>query len=397
MIPRTAAALLAASTLGCCMAVHGATAPALAAPGIADPTPVTTTEPLAVPADIVPISVPSPQQIIVIPPELRAQLRQNVINKSYSRERRMKLLVDYIFSKQGLGLEYDSSVTRTIEQTFRDRKGNCMSFTLLFVTLAREAGVSAYVQEVGQALSWYQEENTLYNAGHVNVGVQLGMDQGTIDLDRNILLARGGPKRISDKRALAHFYNNRGSELMQDGYIVAAKAHFDAALAQDPGFAPAWNNLGVLRMRNHQPGLAERDYLAALQRDQSYAPALSNMVNLYRFTGDEAKVDAYMHRLRRAQLGDPFYQFLQADQAEKRGDYAVAATHYRRAIRLYDKVHQFHFGLARVYFLSGDMERARRELSRALALSSEDAVMRNRYQAKMDSLRRWSKASALAH
>lgn len=397
MIPRTAAALLAASTLGCCMAVHGATAPALAAPGIADPTPVTTTEPLAVPADIVPISVPSPQQIIVIPPELRAQLRQNVINKSYSRERRMKLLVDYIFSKQGLGLEYDSSVTRTIEQTFRDRKGNCMSFTLLFVTLAREAGVSAYVQEVGQALSWYQEENTLYNAGHVNVGVQLGMDQGTIDLDRNILLARGGPKRISDKRALAHFYNNRGSELMQDGYIVAAKAHFDAALAQDPGFAPAWNNLGVLRMRNHQPGLAERDYLAALQRDRSYAPALSNMVNLYRFTGDEAKVDAYMHRLRRAQLGDPFYQFLQADQAEKRGDYAVAATHYRRAIRLYDKVHQFHFGLARVYFLSGDMERARRELSRALALSSEDAVMRNRYQAKMDSLRRWSKASALAH
>lgn len=397
MIPRTAAALLAASTLGCCMAVHGATAPALAAPRIADPTPVTTTEPLAVPADIVPISVPSPQQIIVIPPELRAQLRQNVINKSYSRERRMKLLVDYIFSKQGLGLEYDSSVTRTIEQTFRDRKGNCMSFTLLFVTLAREAGVSAYVQEVGQALSWYQEENTLYNAGHVNVGVQLGMDQGTIDLDRNILLARGGPKRISDKRALAHFYNNRGSELMQDGYIVAAKAHFDAALAQDPGFAPAWNNLGVLRMRNHQPGLAERDYLAALQRDRSYAPALSNMVNLYRFTGDEAKVDAYMHRLRRAQLGDPFYQFLQADQAEKRGDYAVAATHYRRAIRLYDKVHQFHFGLARVYFLSGDMERARRELSRALALSSEDAVMRNRYQAKMDSLRRWSKASALAH
>lgn len=397
MIPRTAAALLAASTLGCCMAVHGATAPALAAPGIADPTPVTTTEPLAAPADIVPISMPSPQQIIVIPPELRAQLRQNVINKSYSRERRMKLLVDYIFSKQGLGLEYDSSVTRTIEQTFRDRKGNCMSFTLLFVTLAREAGVSAYVQEVGQALSWYQEENTLYNAGHVNVGVQLGMDQGTIDLDRNILLARGGPKRISDKRALAHFYNNRGSELMQDGYIVAAKAHFDAALAQDPGFAPAWNNLGVLRMRNHQPGLAERDYLAALQRDQSYAPALSNMVNLYRFTGDEAKVDAYMHRLRRAQLGDPFYQFLQADQAEKRGDYAVAATHYRRAIRLYDKVHQFHFGLARVYFLSGDMERARRELSRALALSSEDAVMRNRYQAKMDSLRRWSKASALAH
>ena len=364
MIPRTAATLLAASTLGCCMAVHGATAPALAAPDITDPTSVTTTEPLAVPADIVPISVPGPQQIIVIPPELRAQLQQNVIDKSYSRERRMKLLVDYIFSKQGLGLEYDSSVTRTVEQTFRDRKGNCMSFTLLFVTLAREAGVSAYVQEVGQALSWYQEENTLYNAGHVNVGIQLGTDQGTVDLDR---------------------------------YIVAAKAHFDAALAQDPGFAPAWNNLGVLRIRNHQPGLAERDYLAALQRDQSYAPALSNMVNLYRFTGDDAKVEIYMRRLQRAQLGDPFYQFLQADQAEKRGDYAAAATHYRRAIRLYDKVHQFHFGLARVYFLSGDMERARRELSRALALSSEDTVMRNRYQAKMDSLRRWSKASALAH
>ncbi|WP_242107953.1 tetratricopeptide repeat protein [Luteimonas aquatica] len=399
MISRIAPALLAAAALGCCLGAHAATAASTGVGPFSQTRPLAApTEALAMPANAAQAdALPSPQQIMAVPPELLAQLHENVTSKSYSREKRMKLLVEFVFSKRGMGLEYDASVTRTVAETFRDRKGNCLSFTLLFVALAREAGITAYVQEVGQALSWYQENNTLYNAGHVNVGIEFGTDKGTIDLDRNILISRGGPKRISDKRALSHFYNNRGSELMEDGRIADAKAHLDTALAYDPGFSPAWNNLGVLRARDGQRALAERDYLAALRRDTSYAPALSNLVNLYRAAGDQARTDQYMRKLQRAQYGDPFYQFLQADQAERNGDYALAATHYRRAIRLYDKVHQFHFGLARVSFLTGDTQRAQRELGRALALSSEDAILRNRYQAKLDSLRRWSKAAALAH
>jgi hypothetical protein len=37
-------------------------------------------------------------------------------------------------------------------------------------------------------------------------------------------------------------------------------------------------------------------------------------------------------------------------------------------VRLYDTAHQFHFGLARVYFLAGQLKRADRELLRAQEL-----------------------------
>ncbi len=56
--------------------------------------------------------------------------------------------------------------------------------------------------------------------------------------------------------------------------------------------------------------------------------------------------------------------------------------------------HQFHFGLARVYFVSGQLERADRELTRAQLLGG--ATEQARYQAKLDSLARWRAAAGQA-
>ena len=71
---------------------------------------------------------------------------------------------------------------------------------------------------------------------------------------------------------------------------------------------------------------------------------------------------------------------------ERDGDLERAAEHYRKAIRLYDGEHRFHFGLARVYFQQGDHHRASRELARARELSQGDT--RALYQAKLETLRR---------
>ena len=44
-------------------------------------------------------------------------------------------------------LDY-SEVTRTASATFHERQGNCLSFTMLFVGLARAAGLTATYQSV---------------------------------------------------------------------------------------------------------------------------------------------------------------------------------------------------------------------------------------------------------
>jgi tetratricopeptide (TPR) repeat protein len=341
-----------------------------------------------------PPGLPSEADIMAVPPELHAQFQANVLDKSASSATRIKLLLDYTFDKRGLGLTYDPTLTRTVAETFRDRKANCLSFTLLFVALAREAGISAHVQEVGQVLTWYQEGDTIYDAGHVNVGLQIGGEYRSVDLDRNILFVRKGPKAISDDRAIAHFYNNRGSELMADGHSADARRYLQGALALAPTYPSAWNNLGVLDMREGDTAAAEHDFLAALDIERTHAPTLSNIVQLYRRSGDAGKAQFYLARLERARLSDPFHQYTVANEAEKRGDYPAAVAAYRRAIRLYSDPHQFHFGLARTYFLMGETGRARRELSRALALDNNDDRSRARYQAKLDSLRRYQQQNA---
>jgi len=332
--------------------------------------------------------IPGIDEVLEIPPDLRAMLQERVIARGGSREDRIERLAAMVLEAGGLALEYDNDRTRTVAETWRDRRANCLSFTLVFVALARAAGLEARVQEVGEVLAWYQDAGVIYNANHVNAGIRNGVQRQTVDLDSNILATRDRPRGVSDARAIAHFHNNRGAELMAAGDPAAARASLDASLASDAGFVPAWNNLGVLLLRQGDTRGAERAYLAALRLQPEHGPTLNNLVALYRRTGDLRQADRYAWRLEKAQRSDPFHQFMRALECENGGDYACAIARYRRAIRLQDGEHQFHFGLARAYFLSGDPDRAQRELQRAYALGSSDTV-RSVYRRKLEHLRRW--------
>ena len=333
--------------------------------------------------------VPTPSQILDVPAPLLAMLHEQVTAPGYSRERRLQRLVAMLFDAQGLHLSYDPDATNTISDTWQSRRANCLSFTLLFVTLANAAGIEAHVQEVAQVVSWYQASGVIYSIGHVNAGIMLDGRSGTVDLDHNVLYDRIGPQRISQQRALAHFYNNRGAERMTAGDVAGARAYFRAALGMAPEFVATWNNLGVLDARVGDLARARQDYATALRIQPRHGASLSNASAFYRRTGDTRQADLLASRLARVQHSDPFAQYMLGAQAEQRGDYAAAVRFYRRAARLYDTAHQFHFGLARVYFLAGDSRRASIEMHRARDLAgSGDDGSANRYQAKLDSLQR---------
>lgn len=362
-----------------CMAL--AAAPAWAA----DPAPaVSTAGPSATAAP------PTPAQILEVPAPLLALLHERVIDPGYSRERRLQRLVEMIFDAQGLHLAYDPEATYTITETWQTRRANCLSFTLLFVTLANLAGIDAHVQEVAQVVSWYQASGVIYSVGHVNAGIVLDGRSGTVDLDHNVLYDHLGPQRINRQRTLAHFYNNRGADHMTAGDIDTARAYFSAALGMAPDFVAAWNNLGVLDARIGHLDQARRDYETALRLQPRHGASLSNASALYRRMGDTRQAGLLASRLARVQRSDPFAQYMFGAQAEQRRDYAAAVRFYRRAVHLYETAHPFHFALARSYFLAGDARRASIEMQRARDLAGESGdALRSRYQAKLDSLQRW--------
>lgn len=341
---------------------------------------------LAAPPPAPPPAVPSPEQVMAIPPEIRAQLQERVIKTTNSPEQRLHRLVELVFRPEGLGLAYDTEATLTVAETWQQRRANCLSFTLLFVALAREIGLEARMQEVGQVMSWYEDQGLIFNAGHVNVGMRVDGRRATLDLDSNVLYDRRGPQSISDSRALAHFYNNRGAEQLAAHDYIGARAYFDAALQMDPRFVPAWSNLGVLESREDDLDAAAKDLDTALSINRFHAPALHNATKLYQRMGDSRRVAQMQSRLEQVRKRDPFYQFMQGTNAERDGDYALAAHYYREAVRLYGNAHQFHFGLARAYFLGGNNRLAMKEMKRARDLGGDP--MRAVYQSKLDGIRR---------
>lgn len=330
---------------------------------------------VAVPASVTPAvsPMPRPEQVMAVPPELRTQLQQQVIDAGGSERSRLERLTVFLFQKSGLGMEYSPDVTLTVEQAYRTRKANCLTFTLLTVALARESGLRAYGQELDDIVAWRVDDNIVYGFNHANAGITMGRAHLTVDVARDLVMARDPPKPISDQRLLALYYNNRAAELLASASPAAAAPYMAMALQLAPRYAGAWANAGVLYLREGDPRAAERDYLKALALDPANASALVNLVTLYGSNGDETRRAIYARRIEEVQVKNPYFQFLQAEDEEKQGDYAGAVQHYQRAIRLYDGDSRFYLGLAHAYQQLGDERHARRAMNRAAALSRNSA------------------------
>lgn len=341
---------------------------------------------VVLPATLESAPPPLPATIMELPRELRERFRAEVTSVEGTQSQLLERTVAFLFGEAGLGMQYQHDATYTVEQAYAERKANCLTFTLLSIALAREAGLQAYGQEIDDVLTWHQQGNLIYRANHVNAGVTLQTRRRfTIDVAVDAVIARNPPQQVSDQRLLALFYNNRAAELMGANQREAAAPYMEISLKLDPGYATSWNTAGVLQSHGGNLALAERHYKRALALDPAHSVTLFNLVSLYQRSGDQRQAKVFMRRLEKAQLRDPFHQFQTAVELEEKGDFARALKHYQRAIQLHGNEHRFHFGLARTHLALGDGRLAGKSLARAHALSQGDA--RERYHAKLDTLR----------
>jgi tetratricopeptide (TPR) repeat protein len=341
--------------------------------------PVTNAESTPVVATLAP-----PEQVMQIPDALRADLQLHVLSKSHLPERRLELLVDYLFLPSGLGMRYQHDATYTVAQAYEYRTANCLSFTLLSIALARAAGLEAYGQDIDETLLWRQDEQSTYRTTHVNAGVRIKDRRYTVDVASDQVLIRHPPTRINDARLLAQYYNNRSAELISTGELTQAEAHAKLSLQLDPLYAASWNNAGVLYLRAGRLNEAQTHYQRALALDADHASALANLASYFEQIGTPEQALPFKRRLQAVQKRNPFHQYLLALQFEEANQLRLAANHYRRAIHLFRHEHRFHFGLARVLFMLGKPETASVSLQRARELSTGET--RSLYQAKLDSL-----------
>lgn len=287
------------------------------------------------------------------------------------RQARVQHLVDAIFNEDGVGITYGNQRTKTAIETFETGSGNCLSFTLLFVVMARHIGLAAYFQEVDEVVSWDRRGDVVLTQQHMFAEVEF--DNGVVQVD----LLPGAEKRyrkvrrISDRRAMAHFYNNLGVEALALGQVDDAIAWIRRALELDGKFGPAWSNLGVSQRRQGDVAAAEQSYLRAIDVDLGEV-ALNNLSSLYLDQGYQDKAAPLLARSRDYLQRNPYYHFRLAVKARKDGDASSAVRHLRQAIRRHAKEAAFHAALAEAWVDLGQLSKAIDSLEAAIRLADDD-------------------------
>ena len=221
-----------------------------------------------------------PASEVVVPYELdpadRARASQ-IVGELRSIDAKVQAIVVAMFDPEQLGLRYEDVVTGNAAETIRARRGNCLALASVFVGLAREVGLEAYYIDASTRVheTTYAGDGMTVSSGHVTAMVVT--PKGNVGLD----FARLGPfawyRTLDDVEALAHFYNNRAFERIDDalerGVAVeweAAALDFRRATEVKPEFALAWSNLGMAEADLGREDEAIRDYREAIRR----APAL---------------------------------------------------------------------------------------------------------------------------
>jgi len=322
--------------------------------------------------------------ILAVDDDMRRFIDQ-FVGRQDRRQLRLEQLVRAIISDGNFGLKYDES-TRTAAETFAARSGNCLSFTNMFVAMARDAGLEVSYQEVDIPPNWSLQGDTYVLNRHVNVYIKLTGDrEHVIDFNIDDFRSTYSRRRISDQRAFAHYFSNKGVEKIQSGIQAEAFAMFRIAINLDPNLAPAWSNLAALYNRAGEPAYAEAAYLEALRLEPRQLVSMSNLSRIYKAQGNNQLAAYYRDQVHRHRQQNPYYRYYLARQAFLIRDYDTAISNLEDAIHRKEWEDSFYFLLGLSYLQKGDEKQARKWLNKAEEVAQSDALKRN-YQSKIDLL-----------
>lgn len=255
--------------------------------------------------------------------------------------RRLLSLIGALEQRGLFSLDY-AEVTRTASATFHQRQGNCLSFTMLFVGLARAAGLKAVYQNVDVQPTWSNDGQVVI-ASHVNSIVETSFNRATT-VDFNIRDYRGAERsrRVGDQYALALFYTNLGAEALLQDNDAASLAYLREAARVYSKVPGLWVNLGVLYARHGQFEHAEASYLRALAINAGELSAIANLVRVYEALGQPERAAAYRGRAQKYRERNPYYHYATAVRAVEHQEFPTALTAIRRALRLKADEHEFY-------------------------------------------------------
>jgi Flp pilus assembly protein TadD len=158
------------------------------------------------------------------------------------------------------------------------------------------------------------------------------------------------------------------------------------AIGEDPTFAAAWNNLGLLYLRAGAQDFAEAAWRHALTLSPADLSVMSNLAHLYEIQGRTSEWQRLQRDVDRYRLKNPYFRYWLAERALENGDYKESEHQLRIAIRVQPQDDSLYALLALVYARQSNPEAAQHWLVKAAEVATDDSH-RKAYDRKLELLR----------
>ncbi len=321
-----------------------------------------------------------PRDALELSPAMQ-RFAEQVISTEVRRKGLRDGLIEALYTKSKLQLDYDAENTRTASEAFEARRGNCLSLVLMTAAFARHLNMPVQFNSVYTNESWMRTHGLYFVAGHVNISLARTMTTAsqmtygdpelvTIDFLPPEDIRTQRSRVIDESTIIAMFANNRAAEALMVGQIDDAYWWARAAIEADSRWLAAYNTLAVLYRRKGLGSEAEAALRLVLEREPLNTQALSNMVLVLRDAGRGGEAQPYAEQLAQIQPVPPYRFFDEGVAAMKAGEYATARQLFRKEIARAAYVPEFHFWLGLASYGLGDLNGARGELVKAVENSA---------------------------
>jgi len=345
----------------------------------------------------------SAADVFALSDEMRRYVRAEIAEQARVKGRR-QALVDALFRKGELKLEYDAERTRNAAEAFAAREGNCLSLVIMTAAFARELELPI---EYGKAIvdeTWARTGDMDLLIGHVNLTLGRGSSDVHNPAPRVAAAARNDgattidflppseaqslrTRPISEGTVVGMYMNNRAVEALAAGRIDNAYWWVREALVQSPELILAYNTLGAIYVRRGLLHEAERAFGHALAVEPRNALALSNLIPVLTALGRVDEAQRLTERRNRLEAEPPFVHLHRGIAALQSGDARTAREEFAREVARDPHYHESQFWLGVAYLRTGEVEMARRYLALAME-SSTTRRDREIYAAKLERMNR---------
>ena len=330
------------------------------------------------------------RDVFALDDAMRSYLRDNGKGALFFHNR-AEWLVQALYKRGELKIEYDAAATRNAAQAFDARAGNCLSLVLMTAALAKELGLQVEYNSAFTEETWSRQGALLLRSGHINITLGKRMIDRPRGQDSRVWTIDFLPagelqglrvKPIEEATVVAMFMNNRAAEALARDEAEQAYWWARAGMLADPGFTGVVNTLGVVYQRSGHADAAVQVFRELLRSQPNHTQALNNLALLLEQQGRGAEAAPLRARLASLEPEPPYHWFVQGQAALRRGDARTARDFFAREVARADYSSEFHYWLAVAHFQLGEPQAAQHHLERAQALSTSRDE-RDLYAAKL--------------